>query len=45
MFESSSPYQSQEFQLQRQFFEETLEDMLGMYKYGMGETPQRQEHK
>lgn len=44
ILESSSPYQSQEFQLQRQFFEETLEDMLGMYKYGMGETPQRQEH-
>jgi hypothetical protein len=44
IMETASPYQSNEFQLQRQFFEETLEDMLGMYKYGMGETPQRQEH-
>jgi len=36
--------QSGIFREQMQFFEETLEEITGMYKYGMGATPSRQEH-
>lgn len=31
------------FREQEQFFEETLSDITGMYAYGMGQTPSRQE--
>lgn len=37
-------FQSNVFREQEQFFTETLDDMLGMYKYGQGGTPDRQEH-
>ena len=37
-------FQSNVFREQEQFFTETLDDMLGMYKYGQGQTPERQEH-
>ena len=36
--------QSQVFREQEQFFDETLQDMTGMYAYNMGQTPQRQEN-
>ena len=36
--------QSQVFREQEEFFSSTLDDMLGMYAYNQGQTPQRQEH-
>jgi hypothetical protein len=36
--------QSGAFREQEVFFEETISNITGMYKYGMGQTPQRQEH-
>jgi hypothetical protein len=36
--------QSGIFREQEAFFEETLSDITGMYPYGMGQTPPRQEH-
>ena len=36
--------QSQVFKEQEQFFSSTLDDMLGMYAYNQGKTPERQEH-
>ena len=44
VFETASPAQAGEFQIQNQFFEDALEEMTGMYKYNMGGTPSRQEH-
>ena len=32
------------FREQEEFFKSTIEDMTGMYRYNMGETPSRQEH-
>ena len=37
-------FQGQTFQQQEQFFEDTLSDMLGVYPYNQGATPQRQEN-
>jgi len=36
--------QSSAFREQEQFFDNTLQDMTGMYAYNMGQTPQRQEN-
>jgi len=36
--------QSRVFAEQEQFFSSTLDDMLGMYAYNQGQTPDRQEH-
>lgn len=36
--------QTQVFREQEQFLESTIADMTGMYAYGMGQTPTRQEH-
>jgi hypothetical protein len=36
--------QSNIFREQEEFFDQTLSDMTGMYPYGMGQTPQRQEY-
>ena len=36
--------QSNVFREQEEFFEQTLSDMTGMYPYGMGQTPPRQEY-
>lgn len=36
--------QSNAFREQEQFFDQTLQDITGMYSYNMGETPSRQEH-
>jgi len=36
--------QSQIFREQEDFFKSTIEDMTGMYRYNMGETPTRQEN-
>ncbi len=37
-------FQSGAFREQEQFFEETISDITGIYPYGMGQTPPRQEH-
>ena len=37
-------FQSGVFREQEQFFEETISDITGIYPYGMGQTPQRQEN-
>jgi len=42
--EVSDMFQSGAFREQEQFFEDTISDMTGMYAYGMGQTPARQEH-
>jgi hypothetical protein len=36
--------QSNAFKEQEEFFDQTLSDMTGMYPYGMGQTPPRQEY-
>ena len=36
--------QSNVFREQEEFFDQTLSDMTGMYPYGMGQTPPRQEY-
>jgi len=36
-------YNSNIFAEQQAFYEDTIQDLMGMYDYGMGQTPQRQE--
>jgi hypothetical protein len=42
--EISDMFQSNVFSQQKEFFEECISDITGMYPYNMGQTPSRQEH-
>lgn len=42
--ETPDAFQSNVFREQESFFSDALDDILGMYKYGQGGTPDRQEH-
>jgi hypothetical protein len=41
---TNDAFQSNAFREQEQFFEDCISDITGMYAYGMGQTPERQEN-